>query len=223
MRLLLVEDDRQIASSIKEIFTHQGLSLDLAYNKEDGFDKGLVEDYDLIILDWMLPDGNGVDLCKDLRQNDVVCPIMILTAKGMSDDIATGLDSGADDYVTKPFDTKELLARIRALLRRREQLHPDIFRLDNLTIDFNSRIVCRNDNAISLSPKEYGVLEYLAKNSDTAVDRNDILTHVWDENAEPMSNTVDVHIRYLRKKIDDGFKTKLITTVKGKGYRLCLN
>ncbi|HEX9008252.1 MAG TPA: response regulator transcription factor [Patescibacteria group bacterium] len=223
MRLLLVEDDLKIADSLKEIFTRQGLSIDLAYSKEEGFEKGLNEDYDLIILDWMLPDGDGITLCRNFRNEKVSCPILMLTAKSLVDDIALGLDSGADDYLTKPFEAKELIARIRALLRRKDQVIPDVYRLHDLEINFQTQEVTKKGKKIELSPKEYGVLEYLAKNADRVVDRNDLLTHVWDENADPFSNTVDVHIRYLRKKIDDNSKIKLINTIKGKGYRLCVN
>lgn len=223
MRLLLVEDDLKIADSLKEIFTRQGLSIDLAYSKEEGFEKGLNEDYDLIILDWMLPDGDGITLCRNFRNEKVSCPILMLTAKSLVDDIALGLDSGADDYLTKPFEAKELIARIRALLRRKDQVIPDVYRLHDLEINFQTQEVTKKGKKIELSPKEYGVLEYLAKNADRVVDRNDLLTHVWDENADSFSNTVDVHIRYLRKKIDDNSKIKLINTIKGKGYRLCVN
>ena len=223
MRLLLVEDDTKISSSVKEILTRFGMSVDLAYTYKEGYEKGIDEDYDLILLDWMLPDGDGVTLCKEYRNNKVETPILMLTAKSMVDDIASGLDAGADDYLTKPFDAKELMARIRALLRRKESLTPDIFCLNDLRINFSSQEVTRNGKVVFLSPKEYGVLEFLARHADGIADRNEILSHVWDENADPFSNTVDVHIRYLRKKIDDDYEIKLIRTVKGKGYRLCTN
>lgn len=223
MRLLIVEDDRRIAESLKVILTHYGISVDLADTKNEGYDKALNEDYDLAIIDWMLPDGQGVDLCKEIRSENVQYPILMLTAKSMVDDITLGLDAGADDYLTKPFDTKELLARVRALSRRKQQFVPDIFELDSLSINYATREVFRNNTKIDLSPKEYGMLEYLAKNSNKAVAREELLGHVWDENADSFTNTVDVHIRYLRRKIDDGYDNKLIHTIKGKGYRLCRN
>lgn len=223
MRFLLVEDDPRLLLSLSEILERNGYLVDKAKNFEEGYEKVFLAEYDLIILDWMLPDGNGVDLCRKIRSEKITVPILLLTAKAMTEDISEGLDSGADDYLTKPFEIEELLARIRALLRRKEEFVSDCFTLDNLKIDFLKKIVTRGEKNINLSPKENLILEYLAKNSDKVVSREELLNHAWDENSEALSNTVDVYISYLRKKIDLAEETPLINTVKGVGYRLCKN
>jgi DNA-binding response OmpR family regulator len=223
MRFLLVEDDPRLLLSLSEILERNGYLVDKAKNFEEGYEKVFLAEYDLIILDWMLPDGNGVDLCRKIRSEKITVPILLLTAKAMTEDITEGLDSGADDYLTKPFEIEELQARIRALLRRKEEFVSDCFTLDNLKIDFLKKIVTRGEKNINLSPKENLILEYLAKNSDKVVSREELLNHAWDEKSEALSNTVDVYISYLRKKIDLAGETPLINTVKGVGYRLCKN
>jgi len=221
MRLLLVEDDLSIGESLKELLVRLGYLVDWAKNKTEGLEKIFADDYDLLILDWMLPDGNGLDLCREVRQEKINTPVLILTAKGQVDDKVEGFESGADDYLSKPFDMRELQARIKALLRRKDEFVQDKVIVGDLEIDFGTRLVKRNGSLIELSPKEYGILEYLLRNRERVVDRGELLSHVWDENADLFSNTVDVHIRYLRIKIEEGFKTKIIETVKGKGYRIC--
>lgn len=221
MRLLIVEDDSELANNLRLLLKREKYSCDVALNFAEAWEKGLDEDYDLMILDWMLPDGEGTELCKKFRSEGVACPILILTAKNMPDDIADGLDSGADDYLAKPFAVKVLLARIKALLRRKEKLVENIMRVGDLEISFDNRTVARGGKKILLTPKEFGVLEYLARNKERIVERGEILSHVWDENYDSFSNTVDVHIRYLRQKIDKNSKRKLIRTVRGKGYQLC--
>ncbi len=223
MRFLIVEDDHRLLQSLSEILERNGYLVDKAVNFEDGYEKVFLIEYDLIILDWMLPDGNGVDLCKKIRDEAVTTPILLLTAKAMTEDITEGLDAGADDYLTKPFELEELLARIRALLRRKEEFVSDCFTLDNLKIDFLKKNVSRAGKNIVLSPKENLILEYLARNSEKVVSREELLSHVWDENSEALSNTVDVYISYLRKKIDLKGEIPLINTIKGVGYRLCKN
>lgn len=223
MRFLLVEDDPRLLLSLSEILERNGYLIDKAINFEDGYEKVFLAEYDLIIMDWMLPDGNGVDLCKKIRDEAITTPILLLTAKAMTEDITEGLDAGADDYLTKPFEIEELLARIRALLRRKEEFVSDCFTLDNLKIDFLKKNITRGKKSISLSPKENLILEYLARNSGKVVTREEIQSHAWDENSEILSNTVDVYISFLRKKIDFKGENPLINTIKGVGYRLCKN
>ena len=176
-------------------------------------------EYDLVIIDRGLPDGDGVVLVRRLRGEDNAVLILLLTARGQAEDVVEGLNAGADDYLIKPFRFSELDARIRALLRRvtPSPVQPVIV-LADLTIDTNSRTVRRRNTSIPLAPKEYALLEYLARNKGVAMERMNILEHVWNEHTDEFSQTVDVHIRYLRKKIDDTYKKKLIRTVKGKGY-----
>lgn len=219
MRILIIEDDEQIAENIHAMLENKSYAADIANNAEEGLVKINDNPYDLIILDWMLPDKDGPEVCSIIRKQSISVPILMLTAKTQPEDIIVGLDSGADDYLTKPFAIGELIARVRALLRRSNPIVPDpTIKIDDLTIDTNTRSVQRGTQQVLLSPKEYALLEYLCKNQGVCVPRLDILSHVWDENADELSNTVDVHIRYLRSKIDEGHKNKLIHTVKGKGY-----
>ncbi|KKT72104.1 MAG: Two component transcriptional regulator, winged helix family [Candidatus Collierbacteria bacterium GW2011_GWB1_44_6] len=221
MRLLLIEDDKSIAESLTTLLKGVGYGVDQAFTKNEGWEKAFVEDYDLIILDWMLPDGKGTDLCRDLREEKLLCPILMLTAKSMIEDIENGLDSGADDYLTKPFEMRELLARIRALVRRKPELVPEIFRYKELVVDIQKRQVMVNDSEIKLSVKEFSVLEYLIRHQEKTVERDELLSHVWDEESDVASNIVDVYVSYLRKKIDHKFHFDLIKTIKGKGYSIC--
>ena len=178
----------------------------------------------MFVFDWKLPDGTGIELCKFVRASKMQTPVLILTAKSQIEDKVEGLDAGADDYLTKPFEQEELLARIRALLRRKEHdiISPKII-VDDLELNINSMSVKRNGMAIQLTAKEFALLEYLARNIDKVLTREEIQTHVWDENADTFNNTIEVHIRYLRLKIDEGHKHKLIKTIKNKGYMLCSN
>lgn len=223
MRLLLVEDDERLLLNLSKILERSGYCVDKAANYKEGYEKVFLADYDLIILDWMLPDGTGIELCKEIRSESITTPILLLTAKAMTEDLTEGLDSGADDYLTKPFETEELLARLRALLRRKDEFVKDEFVLDNLKIDFFQKSVSRGNKKILLSPKENLVLEYLARNTNRVVTREELLAHAWNEEMDILSNTVDVYISYLRKKIDSKGNTPLIQTIKGAGYRLCLN
>ncbi len=223
MRFLIVEDDHRLLASLKQILEREGYSVDVANNYTQADDKVFVEDYDLVILDWMLPDGNGIDLCKSIRAESITIPILILTAKGMAEDLEEGLDAGADDYLVKPFESVELLARIRALLRRKESFIKDDFMLDTLNVNFLHKTVTRSKKTINLTPKEFLILEYLARNNEKAIGRSELLSHIWDENYEIESNIVDVYINFLRKKIDLANELPLIKTVKGVGYRLCKN
>lgn len=221
MRILIIEDDRRTAENISKILRHESYAVDCAYSGNDGLDKACSENYDLIILDRRLPDIEGIEVCRTLRKDKNNTPVLILTAKGQLEDKIEGLNTGADDYLTKPFEMTELLARIKALVRRNYPMESlPVIEIGDLKLDTSTCRVWRNGKEIILSPKEYALLEYLARFKGKALDRMDILSHVWDENADMFSNTVDVHIRYLRKKIDGDYSKKLIQTIKGKGYGL---
>lgn len=218
-----MEDDPVLNPNLTEIINRSGFAVDSVTNINDASVKISDNDYDVIILDWLLPDGEGVDLCRDFRKQGVKTPVLFLTAKTQVEDRITGLDSGADDYLTKPFDIQELLARLRALTRRQPAAVSPIITIGDLRIDTNTHRLKIQDQLVDLSPKEYAVLEYLALHVDQAVDRIEILNHVWDENANLFSNTVDVHIRYLRQKINQHTTKEYIKTIKGKGYLITDN
>jgi len=222
MRILIVEDDLQIGQNLKKILESQLYVVDWEKTGEGALYQVETQDYDLIILDWMLPDSDGVELCKEIRKKEIKKPILMLTAKVQVNDIVTGLESGADDYLTKPFSMDVLLARIKVLIRRinNSSLAP-LIKMGDLVLDTNKRIVMKGKKVIELAPKEYALLEYLIMNKCKAIDRMEIMEHVWGETIDEFSNTVDVHIRYLRKKIDEPYKTNLIKTVKNKGYMIC--
>ncbi len=222
MRLLLVEDDSIIAKNIIIFLKRKGYSIDLSESIEEAYDKAVSEDYDLIILDRGLPDGDGISLIKKIRSEEVHTPILVLTARNEDADIIEGLNLGADDYLSKPFDMEVLTARIKALSRRLNKIPlKPIIQIDDLILNMNSAEVKRNNIIIKLSPREYSILEYMAIHPNQVIDRMTLLSHAWDENVDMFSNTVDVHIKYLRNKIDDGHQVKLIKTIRGKGYMLC--
>ena len=224
MRILVIEDEKRIAQNIKYIFYPLNYVVDLAFTGEDGLFKAESEDCDLIILDWMLSDISGIEICKILRKKNITTPILMLTAKSQLDDKVEGLEVGADDYLTKPFAIAELIARAKALIRRKSGgTQSPVITVADLTINTNTCIVKRKNKLIELAPKEYALLEFLAVNKGKVINRTELLNHVWGEEIDPMSNTIDVHIRYLRVKIDDPFKIKLLKTVKNKGYMLCIN
>lgn len=218
MRILLIEDDQLIAKNIRLLLKKRGVSVDLAGDMEDGYQKIVDEAYDCIVLDRGLPDGDGITLIKKIRLEKVTAPVLVLTAKGENEDVAYGLNYGADDYLSKPFDIEILAARLKALMRRKEKppLAP-VIKVSGLVINTATAEVRQNGKIVELSPKEYEILEYLAFNIGKPVERMSLLTHAWGEEVDLFSNTVDVHIKYLRNKIGDG----LIKTVRGKGYMLC--
>lgn len=222
MRILVVEDEHRIANTIKKGLVQERFAVDLAYNGNDGFDLASTEDYDLIILDLMLPGINGIDICKALRKNNNHTPVLILTAKGQTQDKIQGLDAGADDYLTKPFSFEEFLARIRALSRRSKQTSLPILVIGDLTLDPITFLVKRGEVTIQLSGKEFALLEYLMKNAHAIRTKDQIIAHVWNYDANILPNTVEVYIRNLRNKIDRPFpdKNPLIHTVRGFGYKL---
>jgi DNA-binding response OmpR family regulator len=198
----------------------QSYAVDVAQTGNDGLYQSSINDYDLIVLDVLLPERDGFEVCRELRARGSATPILMLTARAAVDDRLTGFDAGADDYLTKPFSFRELLARIRALLRRDSRLHPDIFEIEDLVIDSASHRVSRANREIQLTAKEYALLEHLARHAGRLISRSEIAAHVWDDNFDPFSNTIEVYINRLRKKIDGGHATKLLHTRRGEGYIL---
>ena len=219
MRILIIEDNPKMASAIQKGLQSHGYAADVAHSGFEGEDQAVANEYDLLILDLMLPDRDGVDVCRNLRRRCVDTPVIMLTALSGTDDKVAGLDAGADDYITKPFEFDELLARIRAMLRRGEASEGRMLECDNLTLDLYTRVAKRGEVEHELSNKEYGLLEYLMRNPNRVLSRAQITEKVWDMNYEPGSNVIDVYISSLRKKIDRGFEHELIHTVKGAGYR----
>lgn len=220
MKLLLVEDHKPLARAVKQGLEEEGFAVDLAADGEEGDYKARTSTYDLVILDLMLPKIDGLTLLQNWRKNGINTHILILTAKGELVDKVRGLDLGADDYLTKPFEIDELLARVRALIRRKHDVKDPVLRIHDLEIDTAARTVRRNGQRIHLTPREYALLEYLAFHQGKVVTRPMIWEHLYDEEDENTSNVVDVYIRYLRNKIDRGFEKPLILTRWGEGYML---
>ena len=220
MRILLAEDEPRVAGFIAKGLREQAYAVDVAPNGEEALYFASVNHYDLLILDVMLPIQDGFSVCRKLRDSGLRAPILMLTARDAVDDRVTGLDCGADDYLTKPFDFKELLARLRALARRSAEVRPELLRASDLTLNTGNHAVSRAGRAISLTAKEYALLEYLVLNQNRIVNREQIAQHVWDEAFDPFSNLIDVYIRRLRTKIDTNFEPALIHTRRGEGYIL---
>ncbi len=221
MRVLIVEDDPELAGLLRDGLREHRIDPTLAAGFAEGRDQALAGDYDVVILDVRLPGGTGYDLCADLRRQNVGVPVLMLTALDAVDDRVRGLAAGADDYLTKPFAFRELVARLQALARRRAlALTPSTLRVADLEVDLGSRQVRRADRPIDLTAKEFALLELLLRRQDQVVDRSAITAHVWDNNHDPFANVLDVLVRRLRSKIDDGFDPKLIHTIRGAGYRL---
>jgi len=220
MRVLLVEDERKIADFIRKGLTEQGYAVDVAYDGEEALDWPAVADFDIIILDVMLPVRDGVEVCRTLRQRAVRTPILMLTAKDMVEDRVRGLDSGADDYLVKPFAFAELLARLRALARRQPAVLGSLLQIGDLLLDTATRKVSRAGTDMELTTKEYAILEYLMRHPNQVLTRTMIAEHVWNYDFDNASNVIDVHIRNLRRKIDTAYPEKLIHTVRGAGYRI---
>ncbi|QQG47350.1 MAG: response regulator transcription factor [Candidatus Woesebacteria bacterium] len=222
MRILVVEDEHRIANTIKKGLTDERYAVDVSYDGTTGFDLASTEDYDLLVLDLLLPGMDGITICKKLRESNVHTPILILTAKGLIRDKIEGLDSGADDYLTKPFSFEELLARIRALTRRPKDFVSNRLEAGDLTLDSKTYEVKRKGKSIILSSREFSLLEYLMRNKGKVVTKNEIINHVWNYDADILPNTVEVYIKNIRSKIDAPFKgdKTLISTVRGFGYKL---
>ena len=220
MRVLLIEDDITIARLLKEGLEDESYAVDVANDGSEGYRTAAADDYDVIILDIMLPEMNGYEVCRALRNDGNKTPILMLTARDAERDIVEGLDTGADDYLAKPFSFDVLLARIRALLRRPNEKLEEIIQVGDLKLDPSSKRVTRASQEISLTAKEYGVLEYLMRNKGKVLSKEQIISHVWDFDADVLPNNVELFIMFLRRKIDKPFKSKLIYTVSGFGYKL---
>ncbi len=220
MRILVIEDEKKIVDFIKRGLKEEGYAVDVAYDGEEGHFLAKTNNYDIILLDLMLPKMDGITLCKTLKEEGVTSPIIMITAKDTVKDKVTGLDAGANDYLTKPFAFEELLARIRAVSRKKESKETTKLEVDDLALDLVTHKVSRAGQEITLTGKEYALLEYLMRNSGSIVTRTMISEHVWDVDFDTFTNVIDVYINYLRNKIDANFKKKLIHTVRGRGYVL---
>ena len=219
MRILVVEDDPKINEFLKISLESEYFVVDTTFDGEEGVYLGTTNDYDVIILDFMLPRNTGLDICKELRTRNIKTPIIGLSVKSETVNKIGFLNAGADDYLTKPFSFEELVARIRALLRRPKELQSDILEIGDLELDCKRHIVKKNGQEVYLTRKEFLLLEYLMRNRGTVLSRGMILEHVWDMNADPFSNTIETHIMTLRRKLDSERHARLIQTVPGIGYR----
>jgi DNA-binding response OmpR family regulator len=220
MRLLLIEDDKKAARVLARGLLEDGFVVDVAHSGGLGEELGTTHSYDVIVLDWLLPQKDGLAVCRDLRRRKVRAPILMLTARDSLPDRVAGLDSGADDYLTKPFAFEELLARIRALLRRSALSRPPLLTVDDLTLDPTSHRVTRDGLEIGLTPKEYAILETLMRHAGEVVTRTRLGATVWKDDPEDLTNLVDVHVSHLRRKVDRGDRPALIQTVRTRGFRL---
>ena len=220
MRILLVEDDKRIARFLAKGLREHAFAVDVTNDGDDAVYKSSINDYDAVILDVMIPGRDGFQVCRELRAAGSSVPIIMLTARDALQDRVDGLDSGADDYLTKPFEVAELLARLRALLRRSRVIRPASIRVADLLLDTRAQRATRGGRELSLTTKEYALLEYLAREQGRIVSRGEIAEHVWDESFDPLTNLIDVHINRLRRKVDNGFSTRLIHTRRGAGYML---
>ena len=222
MRILVVEDEHKIANSIKKGLEQESYAVDVAYTGTDGYDLASTEDYDVIALDVLLPGMDGLTICKKLRKENIHTPILMLTAKGQITDKVEGLDAGADDYVTKPFAFEELLARIRALIRRPRSAVGSTLTVENLSLDTVAFEVKRAGRIIQLTSREFSLLEYFMRHPKTTLTKDQIIGHVWNYDSDILPNTVEVYVGYLRNKIDKPFPRfpALIHTIRGFGYKL---
>ncbi len=222
MRILVIEDEKNLNDIIVKRLKVEHYGVDACYDGAEGLDYILATEYDAIILDVMLPKLNGFEILKKIREKKIKTPVLLLTAKDSVEDRVHGLDLGADDYLLKPFAFDELLARIRVLLRKASNTETanNIFSIANLSVDVNSRTVKRDDKSLKLSTREFTILEYMIRNKGKILSRDTIEQHIWNYDYEGGTNVIDVYIRYLRKKIDDGYEPKLIHTIRGIGYVL---
>jgi two-component system, OmpR family, copper resistance phosphate regulon response regulator CusR len=220
MRLLVVEDEKKVANFVRKGLEEEGYAVDVAADGENGLELALDQVHDLIILDIHLPRMNGLRVLQELRRKKVPTPVLLLTVRATIEDKVLGLDAGADDYLTKPFAFQELVARVRALLRRRVETEPPVLQIADLVLDPARRTVSRGGDKIELTAKEYSLLDYLIRNPGRVLTRTLIAEHVWDYDFDASTNVIDVYVNYLRRKIDAGREPKLIHTVRGVGYML---
>ncbi len=222
MHILVVEDEQRLARLLRRVLMEERQTVDLIHDGASALEMGLSDTFDLIILDLMLPDLDGISICKELRSAKIMTPILMLTARGAVEDRVAGLNAGADDYLGKPFAMEELLARVNALLRRGSRATElnTVLQVGDLTLDLMRHEVQRSGQVIDLTPKEFALLEYLMQNAGRALSRTQIIDHVWRYDLETLSNVVDMYIHYLRDKIDRGFGRPLIKTVRGVGYKV---
>ena len=220
MRIIVIEDDKKIAAFIKKGLEEEHYAVDVFHNGEEGAYWAGINECDLIILDIMLPGKNGIDICDEIRQKNILTPILILTAKSSLKDRVKGLDMGADDYLTKPFAFEELFARVRSLLRRNQSYKTKTLKIADLELDPVSRTVTRAGRGIALTGKEYALLEYMMRNKGRVLTETRIIAHVWDMSYDPESNIVNVYVHHLREKVDKGHDKKLIHTIRSLGYTI---
>jgi heavy metal response regulator len=220
MRLLVVEDEKKVAAFIKKGLEEEGYAVDVAHDGKLGLAMALDGVHDVVILDMNLPGMNGINVLQNLRKQKVTTPVLLLTVRATIEDKVIGLDSGADDYLTKPFAFKEFLARVRALIRRGAETEPALLQVADLRLDPAQRLVFRGDKKIDLTPKEFSLLDYLMRNPGRVLTRTMIAEHVWDYDFDTATNVIDVYVKYLRNKIDMGREQSLIQTVRGVGYML---
>ena len=218
MRVLIIEDEHKIANALKRVFQQEHYAVDVCYDGEEGLAMGTNQPYDIMIIDLGLPKKDGLEVIKELRQQSVHTPVIVLTAKGSTSEKVAGLDAGADDYILKPFAMDEVLARVRALLRRPADQQTTVLEAEDLTLNTTTYEVKRGGKVIPLPSKEFSLLEYLLRNKGRPLSKDEIIGHVWDYDADVLPNTVEVYIRYLRQKIDDPFDKPIIHTARGFGY-----
>jgi len=220
MRILIVEDEVKLAHAMKRALEIQKYAVDVVNNGKDGLDFAIGEEFSLIILDIMLPGIDGIQICKRIREEGIHTPVLMLTAKGQISDKVTGLDVGADDYMVKPFSFEELFARIRALVRRPAQTNDPVLHIKDLTLDPKTFTVKRDGKIIELSAKEFSLLEYLLRNKNAVLTKDQIIAHVWNYDSDILPSTIEVHVKHLRDKIDVSDKESLIYTIRGRGYTI---
>ena len=218
MRVLIIEDEHKIANALKRVFQQEHYAVDVCYDGEEGLAMGTNQPYDIMIIDLGLPKKDGLEVIKELRQQSVHTPVIVLTAKGSTSEKVVGLDAGADDYILKPFAMDEVLARVRALLRRPADQQTTVLEAEDLTLNTTTYEVKRGGKVIPLTSKEFSLLEYLLRNKGRPLSKDEIIGHVWDYDADVLPNTVEVYIRYLRQKIDDPFDKPIVHTARGFGY-----
>ncbi len=220
MRILIVEDEMKLAHAMKRALELQKYAVDVANNGKDGLDFAIGEEFSLIILDIMLPGMDGIEICKRIRAEGIHTPVLMLTARGQISDKVTGLDVGADDYMVKPFSFEELFARVRALVRRPAQTNDPVLNIKDLTLDPKTFTVKRSGKIIELSAKEFSLFEYLLRNKNTVLTKDQIIAHVWNYDSDILPSTIEVHVKHLRDKIDISGQDSLIYTIRGRGYTI---